>query len=389
MHFQSMQGGATALNGVVILASNPAQAQHYAELLRAHAVEVVLATQYSAHLHEYSAELQQAAVVIADVGIAAKAIAALRVLREVTDPEAALLLIADTADLALARELRRHGANEYFAAPVDDDELIHATRDALGLGSGVAHRSRIIAVHGVVGGAGAGLISAGLAALTASQHGRRAVLLDMELGNASAGCWLGCDRPGELSAVLQTPERIDSALLEQVIQNPLAQLALLDGRSLRQDTPIVEAAACQRLSHALSEQYRYQFWRSSGLSRTASLSLQQADVHVLVCDGSLAALRNVRELLPWLKESQPQAKSILVFNQARPDGVLKADTFAEALGRPADMVLPYRAKLARQQLDGVLFNASSHALHPEFDALTRHVLGLPVAKPRAWWGAWR
>jgi Flp pilus assembly CpaE family ATPase len=285
--------------------------------------------------------------------------------------------------------LRRLGASEYFSSPADDEELLRAACDLLGLGGAERLRrgSRIVAVHGVVGGAGAGLTSAGLATLIAAQYGRRSVLVDLMLGNASAGAWLACDRPGELSSLLQTPERIDLALLEQVMQRPSAQLALLDGRSEQQATPSINAATCQHLAEILSQHYRYQVWRSSGLDQTASHSLLQADVVVLIVDGSLNALRNVRELLPWLKEQRPELRTLLVFNATRPDAVLDAEAFAEALGRKVDVALPYRRKLAAQQLDAVPFNLDAHVLHAELDLLASQVLGLPPRKARNWFGA--
>lgn len=388
MHFQSMMDAKTALSGIVILSANSAQASHLAGRFRAAALEVPLASVMPASLASIVGELKQAALVLADVGKAQDAAARLCELRELVDQDCAIVLIADAQDLAFAREMRRLGASEYFASPADDEELFRAACDVLGLGGAerVRRGSRLIAVHGVVGGAGAGLISAGLAALIAEQYGRRSVLVDLMLGNASAGAWLGSDQPGELSSLLHTPERLDLALLEQVMQRPSSQLALLDGRSEQQNTPSVDARSCQQLAEILAQPYRYQIWRSSGLDKAASHSLLQADMCVLVVDGSLNALRNVRELLPWLKEQRPELRTLLVFNASRPDAVLDDQAFAEALGRPADVTLPYCRKLAAQQLDAVPFNLGKHVLHKELDRLACLVLGLPTAKARNWFG---
>lgn len=388
MHFQSMQDAKKSLNGSVILMANHVQANQLAGRFRAAALDVQLASVMPASLATFAGELKHAALVLADVGKAQDAAARLRELRELVDEDCAIVLIADAQDLAFAREMRRLGASEYFASPADDDELFRAVCDVLGLGGAERARrgSRLIAVHGVVGGAGAGLISAGLATLIAEQYGRRSVLVDWVLGNASAGAWLGSDRPGELSSLLHTPERLDLALLEQVMQRPSSQLALLDGRSEQQNTPPIDAQSCQQVAEILAQHYRYQVWRSSGLDKVASHNLLQADLCVLVADGSLNALRNVRELLPWLKEQRPEAQTLLVFNASRPDAVLDDQAFSEALGRPADVVLPYCRKLAAQQLDAVPFNLGKHVLHKELDRLACLVLGLPTAKARNWFG---
>ena len=389
MHFQSISDQGSKLAGVVVLATDKTSAGHLQAGCEAHGMPVTLAAQLGDTHSSHAAALQGAAVVIVDVGRAATALTLVRELRDLCSPNTVLLLIADDADLALARELRRQGVSEIYSRPFDHDELYQMASEALG--SGVDHRarrgSRIIAVHGICGGVGAGVVSAGLATVIAVAHGRRTVLLDLDLSSPRAGSWLGCDKPSELSALLKAPERIDAALVEQVMQRPMAQLALLDGvQSLSSHDPRC-GVGCQRLANVLAGQYRYQIWRSSGMDTGAQHSLLQADISLLVCDGSLPALRGVRDLLPQLAESRPGMQTLLVFNQRSPDEVLNAESFAESLGRQPDLVLPYRSKLARQQLDGVPFNAAHHVLNKEFSALAARLLGLPV-KQQTWWRRW-
>ena len=389
MHFQSISDQGAKLAGVVVLATDKTGVGHLQAGCEAHGMPVILAAELGDTLSSHAAALQGAAVLIVDVGRAATALTIVRELRDLCSQDAVVLLIADDADLPLARELRRQGVSEIYSRPLDHEELYLMAGEALG--SGGDHRtrrgSRIIAVHGVSGGVGAGVVSAGLATVIATAHGRRTVLLDLDLSSPTAGSWLGCDKPSELSALLKAPERIDAALVDQVIQRPVAQIALLDGvRSLTSHDPVC-AVGCQRLASVLASQYRYQVWRSSGMDTAAQHSLQQADISLLVCDGSLPALRGVRDLLPQLAESRPGMQTLLVFNQRSPDEVLNAESFAESLGRQPGLVLPYRSKLARQQLDGVPFNAAHHVLNKEFSALAARLLGLPV-KQQTWWRRW-
>ena len=375
------------LTGLAVLAPDAAGGERLRSACEARGLPVALALPLNGALASHVDTLQGLAALIADVGTAATAPQALRELRELCAPTAQILLVVDRADLALARELRRQGASEVFARNAEHDELLTLAGEILGHGVADSARrgTRVLAVHGVCGGAGAGLVSAGLATLLAATHGRRTALVDLNTASPTAGSWLGCDKPGELFRLLRTPERIDGALLEQASQRPHPQLALLDGQGTLTEFSDVGAGACRSLSQALAAQYRYQVWRSSGMDAAAAHSLAQADLRLLVCDATLPALRAARALLPQLTGAEGRAQTLLVFNARSPEGVFDADAFAEALGRPADIVLPYRAKLARQQLDGVPFNAPNHALHREFSALAARVLGLPVPAQRPWW----
>ncbi|WP_432721420.1 hypothetical protein R0381_002463 [Jeongeupia wiesaeckerbachi] len=376
MHF--MLDDRAKTQGVVILARSRECAAQWAASCREHGFDLALATTWPDSGGALPGELHHAALVIADGGD--DALACVATLRVVCDPASAIVLVGSADDLSLARQVRRAGASEYFAAPVDADELARACADLQSGGSAERRGSRVVAVQGSCGGAGAGLVTAALGAIAATRYGHRAAVVDLGLASPTAGSWLGCDQPGELARLLLTPERIDHALIEQVVQRPAPQLALLDGSGAQ---PQLDAASSRALASALGEQYRYQFWRGSGLDAAATHGFARADQIVLVCDGTLAGVRNARELLRRAAESQKPC--MLVFNQSRPDSVLDVDGLADALGRRPDHVLPYRAKLATQQLDQLALTSPAHVLASALDDLAAALLGVTRAPRRRWW----
>ena len=106
-----------------------------------------------------------------------------RNLAEVCEPGTGVIVIGDTNDIRLYRELKQVGVVEYYFKPLVST-LISATANGILTGSVEQRGSRtgkLIIVVGVRAGVGATMIAACTAWHLAEIHQRRVALLDLDL----------------------------------------------------------------------------------------------------------------------------------------------------------------------------------------------------------------
>ena len=186
--------------------------------------------------------------------------------RELLDgcrPGAAVVVLGKENDLGVYRSLKDIGVSDYFAYPVKPDELADSVLGTLGLAGGKGRgRGRVVAVHGVCGGLGSGLISAGLGAALAERYERDTALVDTCLGSPAIESYLGVNSPGNLGILLEAEERLDKVLLDQIVIRPMDHLTLLTGITSPEERGSAAPETFRRLADLLGERHRYQIWRS-------------------------------------------------------------------------------------------------------------------------------
>ncbi|WP_034301104.1 MinD/ParA family protein [Herbaspirillum sp. RV1423] len=338
---------------------------------------------------EHATHLREAGLIVIDLAGDPAPTASLRELREFTAPNVPVLVLGELNDLAYARQLRQLGASEYFAHPIEPNELILTARRLLQLDSANTTRNgRLIAVHGLRGGVGASLITAGLVTVISQQHGRNCAAVDLNFSSPAVGSWLGCDQPGRLNALLQDVQRLDQALLDQIVQSPFPQLNVYDGNLDHEDdgegNTVPNSTALRGLSQLLAERHSCQVWRTPP-GPAARTVLLDADLCVLVADGSFPSLRAALALLPWIRQCRPLLNTTLVFNQTRPHMPLSADQFAHSIGQSIPHRFAYQRRLGEQAIDNLPFNRPSHVLHRALAQLAVDLLKLPPVSTRRWW----
>jgi pilus assembly protein CpaE len=309
-----------------------------------------------------------------------------RELLEGCRPGAAVVILGRDDDLGLYRSLKAIGVSDYFGSQVQPDELADSMLALLGL-SGPKRRvgGRLVAVHGVRGGLGSGLIAAGLGAVLSEEYGRDTAVVDACLGFPAAESYLGVNSPGNLGVLLEAEDRLDRVLLEQAILNPMDRLTLLSGQIYPDETVRLAPETFRRLADLLAERNRCQIWRSQPGGPMEAQLLAEAHQIILLTGGSVPAARATQSALRWIREHNRQARIATVYNQVTPDPAFPPAQLAKSLGIEFQLVIPYVKGLAEDLVNEVPLSRRQHAFSKPLTALAKLVMGQPG---RVSGGAW-
>jgi pilus assembly protein CpaE len=314
--------------------------------------------------------------------------------RELVDrcrSDAVVVVLGRPNDLEIYRSLKSLGVSDYFSPPIMADDLAASVLSLAGLATKKERvAGRLIAIHGARGGLGSGLITAGLSVILAEEHGRRVAAVDSVLSAPTVDGYLGVSVPGNLGVLLAAGERLDKVLLNQAIQKPLDNLALLSG-FLPPDQNLGIGSDClSRLTSLLGDQYRYQIWRGQSGSPLESQLLSLSQVIVILTGGSIPCVRGAKNVYQWILDNNKSARVIMVYNQVSPDQVFPPAQLAKSLGLEFQLVIPYVKGLCSDLVNEAPFTNRKHAFHKHIAALTRLVLGRSeVEETSTWSKLWR
>ncbi|MDR2366731.1 MAG: hypothetical protein LBF58_01255 [Deltaproteobacteria bacterium] len=293
-------------------------------------------------------------------------------------PDATVVVLGRQNDLGLYRNLKAIGVADYFAHPVPPDELAESLRRSLGISESKRQSlGRIIAVHGVSGGLGSALVSAGLGVVLAEDYDRQTAVVDTCLGSPAVETYLGINSPGNLSLLIQAEERLDQVLLEQVVLKPMERLSLLTGLSAPDARMAPDPKTVRRLAELLSLKNRCQIWRSQAGGPMEETILKQANLVVLLSGGSIPIARATQRAYAWIRERNPGARIILVYNQVTPNPAFPPEQLSKSLGLKFQLQIPFLKGLAEDLVADVPLSRPKHAFHKPLAALAREIMGKP------------
>ena len=318
--------------------------------------------------------------------------------------ETPILVSAASATLDDVRQIMSLGVVDVLSVPVRQTDLAvaldHAARRRTQpRAPGRAHGKVITFLKGG-GGAGASTVAVQGGCILASEAKRpaRTCLLDLDVQFGTAGLYLDLQSSVGLADVLETPERIDHALLSGAMTRHDSGLdvLLIPRQMVSLDAVTPEfVAACLRIAR---EQYDYVLvdiapswtnWTYAALSRS--------DVIVLVTQLTVAGIRqSLRQIETIEANGLTQIPLKLVLNRhdtgwrfGTSSHVKEAET---TLGRKFDFVLPNDFKLVTDAINrGVQLSAISRRsslekamrrmyeelrtqLHPESPGVAAHAM---------------
>ena len=289
-------------------------------------------------------------VLIVDVEGEGDPLRALQALSEVAEPSAAVLVIGDSQDLDLYRELTRGlGVTEYLSKPLTRDRVSRLFGPVVqGQSFGIMTTSggRSLTVTGASGGVGTSTIAVNLAWHLAATHRRHTCLLDADLylGTAALMMDLGFG-PGLLSA-LQAPDRIDALFLERAAE--MVTDDAVDGRLslLASEVPLADPfdyvpGAAVTLLEAMRGRYNVVVidapFTAGAFGRDL---LQSVTQRVLVLEPTLASVRGALRLAEVPLGGGQTRGPILVLNRSGRAGGLSRGDVEQTLGRVVDIIIP-------------------------------------------------
>lgn len=269
-------------------------------------------------------------------------------LAAIMEPGTKLIVIGATNDVALFRDLLGVGASDYLVKPLDQQHLhIALTEGSPGKhGQAPAKLGRVAAFIGARGGVGATTVAVNAAYLLSHERKQKTALVDLDLHFGTAALALDIEPGRGLREVLEKPGRIDSLFMERAMAKIGDRLFVLGCEEPLRERPSIDPSALETMLVELRQNFS---WIVLDMPRSFVASQPNALAAVtdlmLVCDQSLAGIRDTMRLLDLIKDSAPHARVKLA--AASTDGtrpkISRAD-FEKSVSRKIDYEVPFEAK---------------------------------------------
>ena len=282
-------------------------------------------------------------LLIVDLSASTAPIAVLTAARSIGGDELKILALGTINDVGLYRDLVAAGASDYLVKPVSRDALATlwegiGNPSAGGSGAGLG---RVIAFVGSRGGVGTTTTAVACAWLLADRRKESTVLVDLNLHFGTVALYLDSEPGGGLCEALEKPARIDSLFVDRASVKISDTLRILAAEVAVADTLAIDAGAIDVLMYELRRKFA---WVVIDLPRWLSpphrVAIEAASRVVIVCERSLAGLRDTIRLQTLIREHAPQTRVLLVESGASGErATVGRAEFEKAVGLPLDASL--------------------------------------------------
>ncbi len=307
-------------------------------------------------------------------------------LAEVCEPGTAVVVLGRANDVGLFRELLRRGVSDYLVVPVPWPVLLRSLGDALE-GREPARRTmrggRTVLVFGARGGVGVTRLATLLAHRLATLRRRRVALFDLDPTFGDVALAFDLDPSPALREVFEDPARADGLWVERAGRTVGDALWIFAAEEPLDAWPPAPAGGLPAVAEALRRRFHYVLFDCPVRPvETLTAALEQSDLAFLVCEATLAGIRDVLRLLRHASEVNASCHVYLVLNRpgARRGGGIDRGDFARAVGRDVDFVLPFDPAIAeaadRGRPPARLARASARVL----DAMVERLAGTATAE---------
>jgi len=285
-------------------------------------------------------------VLIIDLSDSAAPIAELSAARTVGGEDIKIVALGVVNDVALFRDLLAAGATDYVVKPVSREALAAALEKRSSTSSAGSGLGQVIAFIGSRGGVGTTMAAVSCAWFLAEKRSEPTALLDLDLHFGTVALKLDTDPGSGLSDALEQPSRIDSLFVERAMVKVSDNLRILAAEASMTQPLVVDPGAIDVLLYELRRKFA---WVVVDLPRWVSpthrVVFGAASQVIVLCERSLAGLRDTIRLQTLLREHAPQSTLLMVEAGASGERatVVKRE-FEKAVGKPLDAALPYDAK---------------------------------------------
>ena len=336
------------LHAFCALAETTALVEHAARDRRmARATTIVRPGGLAAAVDYYQNQPTPSLVLVESLDDAQRLLHLLDALAQVCDPGTKVVVVGQTNDIALYRELMRRGVSEYLTQPLSALQMIRAV-GALYADPSAPFVGRQVALVGAKGGVGASTLAHNLAWTMAERLQTATVLVDLDLAFGTAGLDFNQDPVQGVLDALTQPDRLDPVLMDRMMVRCGDRLSLFAAPANLEDDYEIGADAFEEVTQKIRNAAPYvvldlpHVW--NGWSRRVLLD---SDDLVVVATPDLASLRNAKNMIDLVRAARPNdAPPRLVLNQVgvpgRPEIPVK--DFGEALGVQPSLVLPFDPK---------------------------------------------
>jgi pilus assembly protein CpaE len=288
-------------------------------------------------------------LLLLDLADTAAPIAEVSSARTVGGTELKLVALGNVNDVTLFRDLLAAGCNDYLVKP--------ATREALAAvlekGSAAAVKGdgglgQVVVFVGSRGGVGTTTTAVSCAWLLAEERGERVALVDLDLHFGTIALKLDTDPGAGLCEALEQPSRIDSLFIERAMAKVTNNLRVLAAEASATQHLIVDAGAVDTLLYELRRKFiRIIVDLPRGATPVQRAVLAAASHVVVLCERSLAGLRDTIRLQTMMREQAPQVHVWLVEAGATGGRALIGKSeFQKGIGQSLNAGISYDPKSA-------------------------------------------
>jgi pilus assembly protein CpaE len=302
----------------------------------------------SAAITHYVNETTPNLLIIEGSGDPRQLLSELDSLAQYCDENIRVVVVGQTNDIRLYRELMRRGVSEYLVAPIDPVQMIRSVA-ALFTDPEAPFTGKTLAVTGVKGGVGASSIAHNLAWALSERVKVNSTLIDLDLNFGTTGLDFNQDAAATIADALMSPDRFDEAVMGRLISKATDRLSLFTAPATLDRTYNLEPETYARVLEQVRGSVPFvvldlpHIW--SDWFKTTVIG---ADEIVVVAGPDLASLRNGKNLIDFLKAARPNdAPPKLVLNMVglpkRPE--IPPKDFGQAIGIEPSLILPFDAQL--------------------------------------------
>jgi pilus assembly protein CpaE len=326
-------------------------------------------------------------VLVIDLSESPAPIAELSAARAVGGQDLKLLALGTVNDVGLYRDMIAAGATDYLVKPPSRESLAALFEKHASTAPGAGGLGQVIAFMGSRGGVGTTTAAVSTAWVLAEERKERTALVDLDLHFGTVALKLDTDPGNGLCEALEQPSRIDSLFIERAMIKATDNLRILAAEAAVAEPLIIDTGAIDVLLYELRRKFA---WVVVDLPRFVTpiqrVVLSAASRAVVLCERSLAGLRDTIRVQTLLREQAPQTRLFLIESGAHGDrATVGKSEFEKAVGKSLDGVLSYDTKAA-----GAAANAGQPlplaallaAYAREINTLVSNIAGAGEAKKR-------
>ncbi len=270
--------------------------------------------------------------------------------RSVGGAELRLVTLGAVNDVALYRDLLAAGADDYLIKPPSREALAAMLEKASAGGAAGPDGGlgQVIVFVGSRGGVGATTTAVGCAWVLAEEHPERTALLDLDLHFGTVALKLDTEPGSGLCEALEQPSRIDSLFIDRAMVKISENLRVLAAEASAAQHMTIDAGAIDMLLYELRRKFvRVVVDLPRGATPVQRVVLAAASHIVMICERSLAGLRDTIRLQTLMREHTPQPRLWLVEAGATGERALIGKSeFEKGIGKRLDMSISYDPKSA-------------------------------------------
>lgn len=335
-------------------------------------------------------------LLLVDLSASAYPTADLAALMAATTAHSRVICFGVINDVALFRDLVATGASDYLVKPLAPEMVLHAVQAAMQAAEQAARapatdspavERQLVAVIGSRGGVGTTTTAINIAWLLAHEHKQKVALVDLDLHFGTAALGLDVEPGGGLWEALEQPGRVDTLFVDRVMARASDTLFVLGAEEPLMREPAIDAAGVDTLLKALAEKFP---WMVVDLPRGAGFLqgqvLNAASHILLVCDSTVAGIRDAGRMLEPIKAWAPQAQVLTL--AGRTIASLDAKAFERHVGRKLDHVIPFDPKAATEAANAgrpVVQAARGSRIAKAYREVAATLVTKPEDKPAPFW----